>query len=209
MPFSTYSELKTEIADWLNRSDLSAKTDEFISLAEARIRRKLRRFSTTETVTVSAGSTLTLPATCGELRSIRLDTGSPSLDYPIRIGTKEQADELRAWHNDTSGRPQRAFVVENVVTFAPTPDTAYSVEIVYFDKLVALSDAAPTNSVLTDAPDLYLYGALCEAAPYLRDDARVPMWNDRFRMALDELNEQRELEENNASLRPVRLPVVF
>lgn len=209
MPFSTYSELKTEITNWLDRSDLDAKTDEFIALAEARMRRKLRRFSTKETVTVSAGSTLTLPATCGELRSIKLVTGSPSLDYPIRIGTKEQTDELRAWHNDTSGRPQRAYVVENVVTFAPTPDQKYDVEIVYFDKLTALSDAAPTNSVLTDAPDAYLFGALVAAAPYLRDDARVPLWKSQFDEALDELNEQREREENNASLRPVRLPVVF
>lgn len=209
MPFSTYSELKTEIADWLNRSDLTTKTDEFISLAEARIRRNLLRYSTRASVTVTGGATLTLPAACGELRSIRLDTGSPQLDYPIKIGTKEQADELRAWHSDVTGRPRVAYVLENEVVFAPTPDQNYSVEIVYFDKLVALSDAAPSNDVLTNAPDVYLYGALCESAPYLRDDARVLLWDEKFTRGIAELNAMREREESSASLRPIRLPVVF
>ncbi len=37
MALTTYTELKTSIGDWLNRSDLTTAIPDFISLAEAQI----------------------------------------------------------------------------------------------------------------------------------------------------------------------------
>ena len=51
---------------------------------------------------------------------------------------------------------------------------------------LALSDAQPTNGVLADYPDLYLFGALVEAAPYLRDADMLALFAARFDAALTE-----------------------
>ncbi len=42
MAITTYSELQSAVADWLNRSDLTARIPDFITLAETRINRDLR-----------------------------------------------------------------------------------------------------------------------------------------------------------------------
>ena len=42
MAITTYSELKTAVADWLNRSDLTTAIPNFISLAEAQMTRQIR-----------------------------------------------------------------------------------------------------------------------------------------------------------------------
>src|SRR5256885_52998 len=46
--------------------------------------------------------------------------------------------------------------------------------------LPALAGSNPPNALLRDAPDLYLFGALAESAPYLQHDERVPMWEARL-----------------------------
>lgn len=92
---------------------------------------------------------------------------------------------------------------------APAPDSTYSAEIVYFAQIVPLTALAPTNVVLVEAPDAYLFGALLQAAPYLEHDERIPTWQAKFDSAIGQLNMVRENEEYSASVRGVRLPVVF
>jgi hypothetical protein len=77
----------------------------------------------------------------------------------------------------------------------------------YFDRLIPLSAANASNVVLAEAPDLYLFGALKEAAPFLEHDERTPLWESKYNTALAQLEAVREREEFGASLRPSRLPV--
>jgi hypothetical protein len=44
------------------------------------------------------------------------------------------------------------------------------------------------NWLLTLAPDLYLYGALLESAPYIKEDGRIQTWALGLSTALDGLN---------------------
>jgi hypothetical protein len=69
----------------------------------------------------------------------------------------------------------------------PTPDAAYTAEIVYFANLNKLSASVATNFLLTSSPDAYLYGALLQAAPYLQDDARIQVWATLYERALNDL----------------------
>lgn len=208
MALANYTDLKTSVAGWLNRSDLTDAIPDFITLAEKQIIRRLRRTKVKTTLTL-ATEAVNLPAACGELVSIRLESGSPSRDRPFDIVTKEMLDEYRAGVADVAGRPVMACIIGTQIILAPTPSESYTAEIVYYRKLTPLTAIATTNDELTEAPDLYLYGALMEAAPYLREDERVPVWERKFEKALAELETTREREEFSASLRPVRLPRVF
>ena len=107
MAISTYTELQTAVANWLDRDDMSARIPEFISLTEARFNRILP----------------------------------------------------------------------------------------------ALTALAPTNDILTDSPDVYLYGSLLEAEPFLQNDARVQLWATAFQQAISDIQEQDEKDRHSGELR--------
>lgn len=207
MALSTYTELQASVASWLNRSDLTAQIADFIALAEAVLKRRLRRKTVRASVPVASAS-VSLPTDCAELRSISFVSSSLYRDLPIRIGTPEQLAETRA-RSAPTGRPIAAAVIAGQLVFAPAPDAVYTADLTYFQQLTPLSVGAPTNTLLTEAPDAYLFGALLQSAPYLEHDERIPVWQSKFDAAIDELNAVREHEELNASVRPVRLSRPF
>lgn len=206
--FDSYATLQLAIASWLNRADMTDQIPAFIALAEKEMASRIRRTSVRATMTISSDSN-TLPSDCVELRSARLVSADPRRDTPLLVGTVEQLSDLRAGRAGVSGRPVRAAALGNQLLVAPTPDRAYDAEVVYFQGLTPLSDSVTTNSVLQERPDLYLYGALKHAAPFLEEDERAPMWGDVFEKGLAQLQLVRLREETTASLKPVRLPTVI
>lgn len=206
MALTTYADLQAQVAAWLNRGDLSGQIPDFITLAEARLRRELRRTTVVNSAFSVNAASVALPAGAAELRSIRLLTSDPSLDTELKQTTFAGLADIRAAAGGVSGRPTHYAQRGQTLHFAPTPDRTYTAEIAYFAAYVPVSTS---TALLLEAPDLLLYGALCESAPYLQHDERIPVWERRFREALDALNKQRQEEEHSGALRPARLPRVF
>lgn len=205
-----WTTLNAALASWLTRSDLTLEIPGFIQLAEAKIKRLVRRKTLRADLTISAyANALTGLANFGELRSLHLVTSSASLDRPIAVGSPEQLASLRTLFAGTTGRPQRAAIVGTELLVGPTPDQSYTAEATYFEALQALSATNTTNSILLEAPDLYLWGALMQAEKYLENDPRVTLWKTDFAEAVEEINAKRQTEEYSASFRPVHLPVVY
>jgi len=73
----------------------------------------------------------------------------------------------------SAGQPMFFTTVGQQFEVLPQPDGSYDAELLYYAKLPALSDAAPTNWLLTESPDIYLYGTLAQSAPYLKEDERT------------------------------------
>jgi hypothetical protein len=185
MALSTYAELKTSIGDWLNRSDLSATIPDFISLAEAQIERTLR----TRQMMVRANASFdaeygTVPSDFLETKSLKLTSTNPI--KPLEFLSIDDMDSVRSQYT-ASGKPRFFTVVGNQFRIAPTPDGAYTAELIYFAKLTKLSNSVATNWLLASSPDIYLYGALLQAAPYLQDDARIQTWATLYERALNDL----------------------
>lgn len=183
-----YSDLKTNIADFLNRSDLTSQIDLFIDLAEADMVRKLRhwRMETRTTLSIS-GQYTNLPSDF--LQFERLATTSST---PIRMQLISRAEmqELREKYRDASGEPQYYALTGGELEVYPTPDDTYSVDLTYLQTPTALSDSNTTNWVSTYCPDVYLYGSLVHSAPFLMDDPRIPVWQGLYEKALAEANAQ-------------------
>lgn len=207
MQLDTYSDLQDAIAQYLNRDDLGEQIPTFITLAEKQIKRRLRRSKSRQTVQFS-GDSFQIPATIAEIASVRLVTSETSQDTPFSIVTPEMLNEMKARFG-VAGRPRFGAVVGRELMFAPAADQTYDAELIVFLSTTPLSDDNPTNSVLSEAPDVYLFGALMEAAPFTEEDERIPTWEAKYEKALKELRILREREEYSASLRPIRLPVVF
>jgi hypothetical protein len=185
MALTTYTELKASIADWLNRTDLTTQIPDFISLSEAQIERQLRtrQMLTRTTLTIDAQFEST-PADFLEVRTLKLTGTNPIT--PLTFMTMDSLDE-QSTIDIGSGRPKYFTVIGTEFRFVPTPDASYASEIVYFAKLNKLSTSVATNFLLTSSPDVYLYGSLLQAAPYLLDDARIPVWSSLYERALSDL----------------------
>ena len=69
----------------------------------------------------------------------------------------------------------------------PPPNTSYSAELLYYAKIPALSDSNTTNWLLTESPDIYLYGALVQSSPYLKEDERVGTWAGLYQRFVDDM----------------------
>lgn len=190
MAIGTYSELKTAVADYLNRDDLTTVIPNFIMLAEAKFNRELRvRDMMTRAQATSANEYAPLPNDFLQHYSLELSSGTPS--FPFEYIGAQEAKELQAART-TNKNPYRYTVTGSAFEIVPAPNADLDLRIVYYAKIPALSDTQTTNWLLTKSPDLYLYSALLEASPYLKDDERVQLWAMARQQVLDAMNLESE-----------------
>ena len=197
MAISTYSELQTAVANWLDRDDLTARIPEFIALAEARFNRVLRLRSMEAKYTantVAAQRNLALPASYIQMRNFQVNT-SPltTLSYV----TPEIYDRL--WGGSTQGTPKFYTILANEVSLGPIPASVQEVEMLFYKKFDNLSVTTTTNTLLTDSPDLYLYGSMLEAEPFIMNDERVPLWAAALDRAVSDMQEQDNKDRHSGS----------
>lgn len=208
MALTTYTELKASLADWLNRDDLTTPIIDFISLAEAEMKRRLRRATESTTIYISAGN-MDGPTDMAEPISLRLSSSEPWRDSPLRLCTPEMIADRLARAGGVTGRPDAYAFYDGQLQFAPTPDQSYDGILLYAQQLTPLSDSVASNAVLAEAPDAYLFGALMQAAPYLEHDERLALWSLKFDNAIEQLNDVRARESYGAGIKEARLPFVF
>ena len=159
MAIGTFAELKTAAANWLDRSDLTARIPEFITLAEARFNRILRTrdMETVSTaISTSAGTReYSLPTGFVHMKDFHL---SPDPLTPLAYITPEMM--TRIWAGSAKGKPEVFTIIADNVRLGPNPDAVYTTSMLYYKTFTALSDSATTNDMLTNNPDVYLYGVL-------------------------------------------------
>lgn len=183
MAISTYTELKSAVADWLNRDDLAAVVPTFIALAETSMERALR----TRKMLVRANATIdtqysAVPSDFLEIRSMKITSSSPI--QPMYAQTIEAMDDLDA-KNPGTGKPVYFCVVGNQIRVHPAPSGNYTAELAYYSTINKLSASVASNWILASHPDAYLYGALLQAAPYLKDDERAGVWSGLYVAAIE------------------------
>ena len=183
MAISTYAELQAAAANWLVRADLTERIPEFIALAEARLNRTLRtRLAETDvTLTATIGSrSLALPAGFTEPLRLWLERPEGRMELPfleaVLIGFSSLRGPPGAWGIDGAR-----------LVFDRPSDEAHALTLRILQAF-ALSEAQPTNALLTNSPDVYLFATLCEAAPFLRDTELASAYEARLERALAELN---------------------
>jgi hypothetical protein len=195
MTIATYSELVSEMGAWLNRADLSDRIPTFIRLFEARMNRRLRSPEMEQVATVStiAGTEgYAFPSGFREARQIYIDA-VPRINLvpmsPQSLRTEFTGQE--------SASPSAYAVIDEQIVLAPTPTEADTLVIVYYRALSGLTSGNPTNWLLDNHPDSYLFGSLCMAEAYLQDDQRLNVWKAAWDEALGEI-----IHEGNAKRLP-------
>ena len=206
MALGTFTELKDAIADWLDRSDLTARIPDFIALAEARINRELRirpmEVRSTMYTTVDQ-QYFNLPGGYIQMRNIQLNTNPTT---PLEYITPEMLDRL--YGSSTTGKPRAYTLIGDEIQLAPIPDSAYQLEMAFYEKFTPLGDGSAgtvtSNWLTANAPDVLLYGALMEAEPFIKNDERIPVWLNGYSNAINKLQQQDQRDRHSGSAMRVR-----
>jgi hypothetical protein len=210
---SDYTSLQSTVVEYLARDQdttLIARVPTFIQLFEAKMNRSLfvRQMEARATALTDPNATepqfIALPSDFQSMRRMRITSGSKTgsqtiLDFKSTV----QMDEFRQQTADATDQPRYFSIFANEIELAPTPDAAYTIEMIYRANLPALASNS-TNWLLTLAPDAYLYGALLESAPYIKEDNRIQTWALGLTNALNDLNELGKISTFNAGPLQVR-----
>lgn len=180
MSLDSYANLKQEVIDWCHRDDMSLKIDTFIKLAETEMLNNnievLQTRDIESLVDFSTNTTdrfVSLPTGYKSMRKIRIqiDNGRST---KLEFKTPSQLQIL-----STTGQPY-FFTVTDKIEMERVSDQVYSGEIQYYKSFTALSSDNTTNSVLTNNPNIYLFGALHQLFLHAEDDVKAGKYYDKF-----------------------------
>ena len=209
-----YTSLQTAVVEYLARdsdSTLVARVPTFIQLFEAKMNRMLfvpqmekRSYANVDT-SDDEPEFVTLPNDFQSMRTVRLSgvTGKPRLLFM----TSTQIDDYRYSIDNVSGQPIYVALFGTELELAPTPNEDFELEMIYRANIPPLASNS-SNWLLELAPDLYLYGALLESAPYIKEDERLPVWATAFSTVLNDLNNLGARQSFDSGPTTVSLPGV-
>jgi len=174
-----YTDLQTEVAAYLHRTDLTSYIPGFITKAENKINAKMRCpdqyvLSTVSTTTNSRFAAL--PTGLTELKKLWYtdETVADALQYL----TPEQ---MSTYQVTFTGKPG-FYTVTDQIEFEQPASSVYSINIRYLAKLNIANDS--TNWLLTNHEDCYLFGALAEAGPFIGTQRYIE-YKNLFKEACD------------------------
>jgi hypothetical protein len=189
MSITNYTNLKTTLAAYLNREDLTAYLGDFITLAESRLNKELRVREMvsidTSINTVSGTQSYSLPT--GYIEATTVIFQSNPFTTLKFITNSDFYTKYNS--SQSSGTPNFFTIVGTKILLGMQPDSATTLQIDFYKKLTALSDSNTTNDILTNYPELYLYAALAESSPFLMQDERLQVWAGLYKDALLSANE--------------------
>lgn len=198
MSLGNYTELQAAIATELNKDNLTAAIPDFIKRAEAKLNRRARFRVMEQQAYTDYDATMTtrriaLPDDFIEMLKLWAKKASATDSTYERLQFVGSDRMVDYYDSDLCRYTLRADLELNTAV-----TETYRLLMHYYKRLDIATDA--TNGVLTNHPDLYLYGSLAEAEMYLRNDPRVPMWKALFDEGIMELNERDERSRDDAEL---------
>lgn len=195
MSISTYAELKTAIANWLARDDLTDYIPDFITLFEATANRRLRvRQQIASTDLTPSGGAASLPSDFLTWRRVAWQGSTPlELDYADPVWLRS------AYPGTESGTPKFFSIEGSNLIIRPTDTT--TVQLLYYEKIDALSGTL--NWLFSAHPDLYLFGSLAEAQGFNVDMEKMALWLARRDGIFAEIEKLDMKTRGPAAIRPM------
>ena len=196
---TTFTELQTQIRDY-TEATTDVLTDiivnDFIEHAEDRIFREcdLDVFRSYQTASLTIGNPfVAVPGINitqdAFTRSVQIytDGGTPTREYLIQ---KDVTFMNEYWPNrDSTGKPKYyANWDQDRLYLAPTPNSAYKIELALNKQPTGLSSTTSTTWLSTNAPKVLLYACLVEAFRFLKGpDNMLQYYEQGYQQALQGL----------------------
>lgn len=183
MAITTYSQLKTRALQWMRRNNIpDADVAEWVSLAEARLNRMLKVVETEAALTGISGDRAVSISALSVVEPMALKlvetNGSEREVIPKPYGVIN--------YLDLTACPSFYEISGTNIKFDTMLDQAYALRFIYMGRF-ALSDAAPTNKLLTEHPDVYLAATIMWGGLFTEDDPKISKWKSLLDEAMPEV----------------------
>ena len=179
----TYNSLVENIQTYLERTDQATldKIPTFIMLAEQVIASQIKflgNLTVQQSSFIQGTNIVDKPARWHKTVSMNITVAGKR--YPVLLRKYEY---LREYWPDPTQESVPKFYCDYDYThwmIAPTPAAAYNFEVLYYERVQPLDATNQSNWFTVYAPQAMLYGSLLQAMPFLKNDERIPMWQQQY-----------------------------
>jgi hypothetical protein len=199
----TYDNLIADIISYMERNDAGfiAQIPSLIGLAESAIAAELKtllQLTVVETTLNQNQVVLNKPARWRKTVSMKTN-GQPML--------MRSQDYVAQYQNESSaGAPKYYAEYDyNNFAFAPKPDQAYPLEIIYYSEIQPLDTSNQQNLFTRECPQAMLFGTLLQAQGYLKALDKLPIWKAYYTDSLAALKKEdntRRVDRNTTIQEP-------
>jgi hypothetical protein len=186
----TYNNLVADIESYLERTDQAtlSKIPTFIGLAEQVIASEIKFLGNLVVVSsnmVTNDPVIQKPARWRKTVSMNVTVAGER--HPILLRKYEYLREF--WPDPTQTDVPEYYCDYNYDHWlvAPTPADDYAYEVLYYERIQPLDSSNQTNWFTQYAPQALLYGSLLQAMPFLKNDERIPMWQQQYQAIMEVL----------------------
>lgn len=179
----TYDSLVLDIQQYLERIDAAtlAKIPLFIMLCEQKLAADIKflgNLTVNTSAMVQGANIIDKPARWRKTVSMNVTVGGER--QPVLLRKYEYIREY--WPNPASTDVPKFYCDYDYTHWlvGPTPNAAYNFEVLYYERAQPLDSSNQTNWFTQYSPQAMLYGSLLQAMPYLKNDARLPMWKAEY-----------------------------
>lgn len=179
----TYDSLVEDIQTYLERTDEQtlAKIPQFIMLAEQIIASEIKFLGnlTVATSTMVQDENV-IPKPARWRKTVSMNVTVAGKRQPVLLRTYEYIREY--WPDPSATEVPLYFCDYDYQHWliGPTPDVDYSYEVLYYERVQPLDSSNQSNWFTQYAPQALLYGTLLQAMPFLKNDERMPMWQNNY-----------------------------
>ena len=192
----TYDSLVADVSSYLERTDTATleKIPTFIMLAEQIIASQIKflgNLTVVESTMTTSEPVIAKPARWRKTVSMNILVDGKRQPVLLR-----KYEYLRSYWPDATEESTPQFYCDYDYTHwlvAPTPDAAYSFEVLYYERPQPLDSSNQSNWFTQYAPQALLYGSLLQAMPFLKNDGRVQLWQMMYQQAMDILTTEDKL----------------
>jgi len=191
----TYDSLTTDITQYLERNDAAVvnQIPSFIMLAEFEIAEQIKTLGQQQVVesTMTVGEPV-IPKPARWRKTVSMNVTVSGQIQPILLRKYEYLRQYAPSSTTTSTPLYYSDYNYDNWLVAPTPDQAYSFEVLYYERLAPLSSSNQTNWITQNAPNAMLYGTLLQAMPFLKNDQRQ-IFQQKYTEAMQVLKQEDQL----------------
>lgn len=192
----TFNSLQDDLRDYLERGSSAdptvfAQLPRLINLAERDLARslKIQGFINVVTSTMAIGTSVyQKPDRWRDTVSINFGVGAAQLRTPLFLRSYEYCRMY--WPDEDLNSQPRFYADYDYFNFlfSPTPDVEYPFELLYYELPALLDDTNQTNWTTNHAPNALLHAALLQGSRFLKNDTRVPLWQETYDRDVSLLN---------------------
>lgn len=205
MALSNYTEIADAIAAWLNREGFTSVTDrvaDFITLSQQRIQRDVRvpAMESIRDLTVNEAGEASVPS--GYLEAKYLIVTDGNYVYQLTRSTYPQVKLQQV--SNVYNQPSVYDVEGQTIYVGALPQAGHVFTLVYYKVIDFISPDNAENWFTEGAPELILYGALSEAALFMKDFELASVYEGKFQDAKEKLEMQAKKNLHSGSPLAVR-----